>query len=480
LIKGVNVTTSAKAVSEKVLRKITPKNAERKQILRLARRMQNRVKRAARDFGLKAEARIDGSVAKDTWLSGEADVDIFMRVPKELSRQKLRTTCLEVAKKAAEEYPWVERFAEHPYLETWVEGTRVNIVPCYAVKQREWLSATDRTPFHTRYVKKHLTARLRDEVRLLKRFMKGIGVYGAEIKIGGFSGYLCEVLVLHYKSFLNVLRSAARWKHAQVIDLENHYRNRLDEVKKLFEASLIIIDPVDRGRNAAAAVVENRLDEFIAASKAFLEQPIIQFFYPVETKPILANDMVEELKNRGTDIVLIKFGEVRAVPDILWGQLYRSLRGLGNMLKQNGFNVIRVATWSDEKVNNLFILELENRRLSPVKKHIGPPVGAKEAKAFLEKHLGAPHTFSGPWIEKGRWMVEIQRKQIDAIDLLKDMLKDGGRDLGIARLVADQIKKSHKIFVNEEILDFYTSNISFAKFLTEFIIGRPHWLVQPA
>jgi len=77
-------------------------------------------------------------------------------------------------------------------------------------------------------------------------------------------------------------------------------------------------------------------------------------------------------------------------------------------------------------------------------------------------------------------MVEIQRKQIDAIDLLKDMLKDGGRDLGIARLVADQIKKSHKIFVNEEILDFYTSNISFAKFLTEFIIGRPHWLVQPA
>ena len=31
--------------------------------------------------------------------------------------------------------------------------------------------------------------------------MQGIGVYGAEIKVGGFSGYLCELLVMKYGGF---------------------------------------------------------------------------------------------------------------------------------------------------------------------------------------------------------------------------------------------------------------------------------------
>lgn len=471
---------SAKAVCTQVLRKITPKGAERKLILSLAKRMRRRVSKAASHFKLKAKVRIDGSVAKDTWLSGEADVDIFIQVPTKLSQEKFQTACLEVAKRALEGYRWIERFAEHPYLETWVDGTRVDIVPCYAVKRGEWLRATDRTPFHTKYVKKHLTEHLKGEVRLLKKFMKGVGVYGAEIKIGGFSGYLCELLILYYKSFLNVLAAAMKWGRPQIIDLENYYRNRLDEVKKLFEASLIIIDPIDKGRNVAAAVAENRLYEFIAASKAFLEKPSLHFFYPVETKPILADALIEKLKMRGTDLVFIKFGEVKAVPDILWGQLYRSLRALANLLKQNEFNIIRATTWSDETANNTLIFELESRTLPPIKKHVGPPIDSKEAKAFLAKHVGAPHTFSGPWIENGRWMVEIKRKYTDAIELLKDKLRDNGVNVGVTKLLSEEIKKSHKVLANEGILDFYASNIGFAKFLTEFLIGRPHWLEQPS
>jgi tRNA nucleotidyltransferase (CCA-adding enzyme) len=70
------------------------------------------------------------------------------------------------------------------------------------VPNLEWLSATDRTPF-IHYVKKRLGKTLQDDVRLLKKFMQGIKVYGAEIKTGGFSGYLCELLILHYGSFAN-------------------------------------------------------------------------------------------------------------------------------------------------------------------------------------------------------------------------------------------------------------------------------------
>jgi len=469
---------SAEHICAQVLKKITPGHAERRRTLGLAKTMQRKVKEEAKRLGLDAEVRIDGSLAKDTWLSGEADVDIFIKVPTTLRRDKFRNTCLEVARKAAGKNEWVERFAEHPYLEVRVEGTRVNIVPCYDVKLGKWVSATDRTPFHTSYVKKHLNERLKGETRLLKKFMKGIGVYGAEIKIGGFSGYLSEVLILKYKSFLNVLKSASDWKRGQVIDLENYYRDRLYEAKKLFDAPLITVDPIDKGRNAAAAVTANRLDEFIAASRTFIAKPGLQFFYPAETKPFPAGEFVERLKARETDLVFVKFSGVKAVPDILWGQMYRSLRALRNLLEQNDYDVIRTDTWSDETDNGIFIFELKSRKLPLLKKRIGPPISSKEAEVFLKKHVGATHTFSGPWVENGRWIVEIKREYTDAVELLSKNLKSGGRDVGVARLPAKRIEKSFQIFVNEGILDFYSSNIDFARFMTDYIVERPRWLIS--
>ncbi|HYB93222.1 MAG TPA: CCA tRNA nucleotidyltransferase [archaeon] len=469
---------SAERICAQVLKTITPGRDERKKILGLAKLMQTRVQQEADKLGLHAEVRINGSVAKDTWLSEEADIDIFIKVPTTLKRDRFRNVSLEVARKAAGENESIERFAEHPYLEVKVEETLVNIVPCYDVKPGEWVSATDRTPYHTSYVTKHLNERLKGETRLLKKFMKGIGVYGAEIKIGGFSGYLSEVLILQYKSFINVLKSASEWKRSQIVDLENHYKDRLHEAKKLFNAPLIIVDPIDKGRNAAAAVTAIKLDAFIAASRAFTANPTIQFFYPTETKPFSSEEFVGRLKARETDLVFVKFGGVKAVPDILWGQMYRSLRALKNLLEQNDFDVIRTDTWSDETENGVFIFELKTRKLPLLKKRIGPPISSKEADVFLRKHTGASHTFSGPWVEDGRWMVEIRREYTDAISLLSKRIKHGGRDVGVARLPAKRIEKSFQIFVNEEILDFYSSNINFARFMTDYIIGRPRWLIS--
>ncbi len=96
-------------------------------------------------------------MAKDTWLRENPDIDIFMRLPTSIPRKNLGDIGLQIAKKAAGTYRQIERFAEHPYLEVFVEGYRVDIVPCYDAKPGEWQSATDRTPYHTDYIKKHLT-----------------------------------------------------------------------------------------------------------------------------------------------------------------------------------------------------------------------------------------------------------------------------------------------------------------------------------
>src|SRR5262249_49282481 len=142
----------------------------------------------------------------------EGDLDVFASFPVDLEREYWESKVLPALKKRLSEYNIVERYAEHPFLELEVDQVRVNIVPCYRVEQGKWQSATDRTPFHTAYMRQHLTDRLRLDIRILKKFMKGVGVYGAEIRVGGFSGMLVETLILRYGSFLETLSHFADWR----------------------------------------------------------------------------------------------------------------------------------------------------------------------------------------------------------------------------------------------------------------------------
>ncbi|MDI6847832.1 MAG: CCA tRNA nucleotidyltransferase [Candidatus Bathyarchaeia archaeon] len=460
-----------------VLKRITPKTRERAKIEALAKKLEKKVVSASKELGVKAEVRVEGSVAKDTWLSGEPDIDVFMRVSTTIPRKSLGGICLKIARKATEGSKQIERFAEHPYLEAIVDAVRVNIVPCYKVKHGEWLSATDRTPFHTDYVKKRLNAQMRGEVRLLKKFMKGTDTYGAEIKIGGFSGYLCELLILHFKSFINTLESFAQHKQRIAIDIENYYKGRENELQLLFKEPLVIVDPVDKGRNVASAVQPQKLYTFIAAARTFLKNPDINFFYPPETIALTVKELKQKLQKRGSAIIFLTFGNVDAVPDILWGQLYKSQRSLHKLVQLNDFNILRDISWSDEKTLNMFIFELEQRNISPVKKHFGPPLEKEqECEKFLRKHLGSLGTVSGPYVEDGRWVVELQRKYTDAVALLSEKLKDGGRNAGIAEQISHVLRKGFKIFVNEEIVKVYKKNGEFAEFLTDFLSGKPKWL----
>ncbi|MEM2971451.1 MAG: CCA tRNA nucleotidyltransferase [Candidatus Bathyarchaeia archaeon] len=460
-----------------VLKRVTPKKAERKKIEALAKKLERKVAESAEAFSVKAEVRVEGSVAKDTWLSGEPDIDIFMRVPKDIPRNTLGEISLKIARKATEGSKQIERFAEHPYLEAVVEGIRVNIVPCYAAERGEWLSATDRTPYHTDYAKKHLNAQMRGEVRLLKKFMKGIDVYGAEIKIGGFSGYLCELLILNYKSFLKTLEAFANYKQKIVIDIENHYKGRENELSLLFKEPLVVVDPVDKGRNVASAVQTQKLHSLIAAARVFLKNPSLNFFYPPETKPLTAKELRQELARRGSTFVFLTFGWIWAVPDVLWGQLYKSQRSLNKLFRLNDFNILRATPWSDEKTLNMFIFELEQRTLPPVKKHLGPPLEKeRECEKFLKKHLNSLNVVSGPYIEDGRWIVNVKRKFVDAVALLNEKLVNGGRSAGVAEQISQTLLKGFKIYVGDEIVEVYEKNSVFATFLSEFLSGKPRWL----
>jgi tRNA nucleotidyltransferase (CCA-adding enzyme) len=466
-----------KEILADISEKITPTPEERKKILSLADTLVEKVKMAARKAKIEARVRVEGSVAKDTWLRGEPEIDIFLQLPTSTPQEALGTVCLDIAKEATRGAKQVERFAEHPYLEAFVNKTRVNIVPCYQTKPTEWLSATDRTPYHTDFVKPRLNDKLRGEIRRLKQFMKGMGVYGAEIKVGGFSGYLCELLTLKYETFTDVLKSAANWRKPWIIDYLRHYKGREDEIPKIFEEPLVVVDPVDKGRNVASAVRPERLIEFTAASRRFLQEPAKGFFFPKPNEALSQKNLVENMKLRGTSIIFIKTAGVKAVPDILWGQLYKTQRSLRKLLSQNDFCIVNDAVWSDEKTLNLLLFEVEHRLLPRTKKHIGPPVEKRlECERFLHKHLGSSTTISGPRLEEARWVVDIKRKHTDIVELLRESLKTGGRQVGVPYLISKGLLRSLKIFVNEEIMPTYLSNQDLATFLTKYLRGKPTWL----
>ena len=467
----------ALGVRDSVACQIAPSNWERERVNRLAEELTARLVREAERSALQVEVRLDGSVAKDTWLRGDADIDIFLRVPVSLSRADLEKRCLGVARRALKGYPIIERFAEHPYIETHVEGVRVNVVPCYDVARGQWRSATDRTPFHTDYVISHLDSGRRQEVRLLKAFLKGIGVYGADVKVSGFSGMLCETLIMYYGSFMKTLGHAQSWKAPTTIDLERYYAGREGEMLDLFEGPLIVIDPVDRGRNLAASISRRRLWEFVAAARAFSTKPTRSFFVARKVTPLSTAEFRREMQRRGWNLLAIELGRIDAVVDVLWSQLYRTERALRNLLRQEGFIVTRSASWSNEKDLNVILFELESLTLPPLQKHLGPHVARSQAsQSFLHKHLSEARSVSGPWVDEDRWAIDQLRENTNAVELIRSRIRDGGRRVGVASKIAPVLKRRHRVLAGPALVDFYRRNREATDFVTSFLKGRPAWL----
>jgi len=462
-----------------ILREVKPSPEDEQKVREVSEKITNALKSETKALGLNVEVEIYGSVAKGTWLKGDVDLDIFLMADKSIPREELISGGLKAAKRIFEDLRgrWIERYADHPYVEGWIDGIRVDVVPCYRAEPGKWLTAVDRTPYHTEYIKSRLSGEALDQVRLLKKFTKGIGVYGADIKTGGFSGYLCELLIVNYGDFIKTLEAASKWGRRTIIDIGGYYRGRLGEAKKKFQHPLVLVDPVDSNRNVAAAVRLETLCNFIMASKCFLRKPLRVFFDPPKPVKLTEESLKRRLESRGLDLVAVSFGAVEAVPDVLWGQLYRTLDSLRALLENWGFKVYRAKAWTDEHGLTVLLFELESSILSRLKLHMGPPVFSEEFWNFLSKHLGKRAASTGPWIEGDRLFVEVERRFRDVKDLLEYFLKvDGGISVGVRGKVAEAIGRGFKVLKNTELWNTMSVNADFNLFISEFLDGLPIWL----
>ncbi|MEM1573511.1 MAG: CCA tRNA nucleotidyltransferase [Candidatus Methanomethylicaceae archaeon] len=454
-----------KEILEEVLKRVKPKDEDFIKIEKIFEKIKNRIIQKAEELGINVKVEIEGSIAKGTWLSNDKDIDIFIVFPLGTKIEFAKEIGLELAKYGVEEN-WKLGYAEHPYIEAKVNDYKIEIVPSIEMREGERpLTAVDRTPLHTIFIKNKMNKEMKDEVRLLKQFMKGIGVYGAELKIGGFSGYLCELLILYYGSFEETIKNAAKWKPKTVIDYMKYYSNE-ELCKKIFDSPLIVIDPIDMRRNVAAAVTLQSYSTFIAASKYFLKKPNIDFFFPKEFE-VKSEDIFNELKKRGTNIAIIKINCPKIPPDILWGEINRTLNKCVKLLESYDFQVLDYKAWSDEENNIFLIMELERDKLRNGKIHYGPKIWWDEEK-FLNKHL--EKALAGPYIKNERWYVEVKRKYTTVRDLL---INEFGK-LQLSKDIMNEVKKGFSVYINEEIGK--ELNPEFAKDLLKFLKKRPLWL----
>ena len=454
-----------------ILEEIKPSSRERTQLKRFSDKLLSDLNKALIDERIVGFAEINGSVAHDTWISGEEDLDIFIVLDNSYEREDL-ILILDLVKNYLGK-GWVEAYAEHPYIQTVIDGYKIDFVPCFKINSREELkSATDRTPLHTKFLAGELCEEMRDEVRLLKKFSQGVDIYGAEIKVGGFSGYLCELLIVHYGTFLNLIMAAPSWRVGEIIQFNTSFNEMV--LRRKFKDSLIVIDPVDSSRNVASALREETYQKFKAACKAFNKNPSLKFFFKEENKHT-SEDVLQALEDWELDLIFLVIEEARApVADTLWGQLHKTREAIRKQMVIADFNVIKSDVWSNDETRHIMLFSLESAFLPIEMKRRGPPVSKeRDVSRFLEAHINAEDTITGPYIEDGSWWVVKRRKYRQAKDFLIDLLSNGGRDIGVSRNLSIRILQHHRVLLNDEIHGYIEG--SFIDYLFRFITGRPVW-----
>lgn len=430
------------AVLATIERRVTPDAEERAAMKEAAAMLTDRAEAALAELPVEADVLRVGSTARETWLSGDRDIDLFVRFPTALDREQLEEYGLAVGRSVLPDGH--EEYAEHPYVSGEFRGFDVDLVPCFAVEDATAIrSAVDRTPFHTAYLEERLDSELRGDVRVFKRFLKGIGAYGSDLRTRGFSGFLTELLVLEAGGVRPLLTESADWRPPVRFDPENHG-------EKSFDDPLVMIDPTDPGRNVAAVLSAENVARLQHYARALLAEPREELFADAEPAPVDASTVQDFLADRETTPLAVVFDAPDLVDDQLYPQLRRSLNGITTELERRGFRVLRSTTVADERA--VLLVELEVGELPAIERHGGPPVAAREhAEEFYRRYANREsNTVYGPFLDDGRYVVERHREFTTAAQLLES---ETLFDVSLGARVETSLEDGYEVVSGEQIAE---------------------------
>jgi len=372
-----------------ILKEIKP---DKKEEIRLKERINNFIKK----IKIKdTKVILGGSGAKGTWLRNQVDADIFVKF--DYRKYKDKDISKILGKSIKKKFPKVELMhGSRDYFNIAYDNFIFEIIPVLDIKKAsEAKNITDISPLHALWVRKNSNEKMRDEIRKFKYFLKINDLYGAESYIRGFSGYVAEILIIYYKSLDNLIKNIRRWKAGQVIDIEHHGTAfSLNESKK---SPLIIIDPVQNDRNAAAALSKEKFDRLISLSK----------------KKISFNKKKLDFKKYNLILEVIPKKNKK---DVMGAKSLKIFEYIKKNLEK--FYVKDALFKFDNKV--LMYFKLKKTILDKYSEHQGPPIAIEDGcRKFLRKY-GKQKTY----VKNNRYYVKLLNRNRKVKAHINNLLKE--------------------------------------------------------
>ncbi|PIN76474.1 CCA tRNA nucleotidyltransferase [Candidatus Woesearchaeota archaeon CG10_big_fil_rev_8_21_14_0_10_36_11] len=366
-----------------------------------------------------AKAILGGSGAKDTWISKNHDIDIFVKYNYVQYKHQSSQLSVILEKSLKKAFPTVTLYRMHgsrDYFRILYKTYVFEIVPILKIaKAEDAVNITDISPLHAIWVNKN-TKVLKDDIRLAKQFTKANKLYGAESYIGGFSGYVLEILVVYYGSFEKLVHASLQWKSKVIIDHSKYYKGKsalFHLNKSKTQSPLLVIDPVDKSRNAAAALSEKSVKKFKELSRKYIRKPTLTFF---EQKEIIVADLVKEAKTKKYFVVCITFLPQGEKTDVAGSKVVKVFNFCTKQLtpfsiKKSGWD------WNTKSPALIYFFVSTNTRETH-EVRMGPPLKMKDAvQNFKKKNK---KTF----IEKGKIKTKVKVKHPHLHDFVKNMIHE--------------------------------------------------------
>lgn len=368
-----------------VLIKINPSKEELNCINKFLKDFIPEIEKKLKVKKIHAEVFVGGSFAKKTMIrKGQYDVDIFVRFEEKYKNEDISKLVEKIVKETEKKAIKIHgsrdyfRINVNPYF-------FVEIIPVIKVKNpKQAENITDLSYFHVNYVRKKLSkGKLIEDVRLAKAFCHANKCYGAESYINGFSGYALELLVYHYRGFLNFIKAMTKIEGKKIIDIEKLYKNEYETAMNMNSAKMvspiIIIDPTYKERNALAALSKETFEQFKSACKSFLKSPSAKKFEIKETD--LAG-IKKNAKRKGAEFILISAETNKQEGDVAGSKLMKFYRHLAEEIEKlykisnKGFD------YHGKKEAEYFFVAKSRGEIM----HKGPSLLDKKNVALFKKH----------------------------------------------------------------------------------------------
>ena len=391
---------NAKEILKAVVQEIKPESKVVGEAEEFLKTLNNALKKSR----IKAKATFGGSYAKDTWLKGDYDIDIFVKFDLKYKTEDLSS----MLEKALKPFKPEMLHGSRDYF--WVRNKmKFEIIPVLDIKKPEHAqNVTDFSPWHVKWVNDK-GKKYKDDIRLVKRFMKVQGCYGAESYIKGFSGHVVDILVIYHKGFMPLLKAAAKWKPKVIVDYYGKIGKKAEMIlnKSKIQGPIIIVDPVQPNRNAAAAVNQKMFDAFADAAGKFLKKPSEKFF---EYKEI---DW-EKLSRKGK-LIIIDIDVPEGKEDPVGAKLVKAYEYMKKKLDDFKPSPEMIIKW-DKQRKATFGYLLKQEKLPEEFEWPGPPAEMKEAaEIFSKKHK---KTF----VKKGRVYAKVKYEYRNPEELLEKII----------------------------------------------------------